>query len=269
VTPGPLSHQVFTILGTIIEERAGLQYRTEDLAILRDKVWPRAQERGFDSLLDYYYFLRYDPLGRAELDILIETLVVHETYFFRERDQLQALVQDMALKERRTFRIWCAACSSGEEAITLQILLAQAGLLDDVEIVASDISQRALSRARRGEYAANATRAVPDGIPDHWLKRREGRVEVSAQLRETIDWRCVNLTDPLAVRALGKFDHILCRNVLIYFGDKTVRRVIESLAEALVPGGLLLIGASESLLRHGTSLACEERGGAFFYRRAS
>jgi chemotaxis protein methyltransferase CheR len=254
----------------IIEERAGLQY--EDPQFLFDKVLPRAQEMGFDSLLDYYYFLRYDPLGGAELDLLIETLVVHESYFFRECDQLQALVQEIiapAVKEGRTLRIWCAACSFGEEVITLRILLAKAGLLDDVQILASDISQRALGRARRGEYAAHAARALPKDVPDNWLTRREKRVEVSAALRETIDWRCVNLTDPLAVRALGKFDHVLCRNVLIYFGDRTVRRVIESLTEALLPGGLLLIGASESLLRYGTSLSCEERGGAFFYRRAS
>ena len=269
MTPSFASPQVFTILGAIIEERAGLQYRAADLELLRFKIQPRAQERGFDSLLDYYYFLRYDPLGGAELDILIETLVVHETYFFRESDQLKALVREMAAKKGRTFRIWCAACASGEEVITLQILLAEAGLLDRVQILASDLSRPALGRARRGEYAANATRAMPDGIPDGWLKRRENGVEVSAALRETIDWRCVNLTDPLAVRALGKFDHILCRNVLIYFGDRTVRRVIESLAEALEPDGFLLIGASESLLRHGTSLSCEERGGSFFYRRAS
>ena len=272
MTLGPLSPQVFTILGTIIEERAGLQYRIEDLELLREKVLPRAQEKGFDSLLDYYYFLRYDALGGAELDVLIETLVVHETYFFRESDQLQALVQEIiapAVKEGRTLRIWCAACSTGEEAITLRILLARAGLLDKVQVLASDISHRALGRARLGEYAANSMRAVPEDVPGPWLTRRDKRVEVSAALRETIDWRCVNLTDPLAVRALGKFDHILCRNVLIYFGDQTVRRVVASLTEALLPGGLLLIGASESLLRYGTSLSCEERGGAFFYRRAS
>jgi chemotaxis protein methyltransferase CheR len=270
VTPGSLSPAVFTILGAIIEERAGLHYRIEDLEILRAKVLPRAQERGFDSLLDYYYFLRYDPLGPAELDALIDALVVHETYFFREKDQLHALVEEMRGQAPvRTFRIWCAGCASGEEAITLQILLARAGLLERVQIVASDISKDALDRARRGEYAAHAGRAVPADIPECWLARREKRIEVSSFLRETIDWRRVNLTDSAAVRSLGKFDHILCRNVLIYFGDKTVRKVVQSLSEALEPGGFLLVGASESLLRRGTSLSCEERGGAFLYRRAT
>jgi chemotaxis protein methyltransferase CheR len=269
VTLGRLSPQVFTILGNIIEERSGLQFRNGDLELLRGKVLPRAQEMGFESLLDYYYFLRYDPLGRAELDLLIETLVVHETYFFREADQLRQVVREMSACEGRNFRIWCAGCASGEEAITLQIMLAEAGLLDHVQILASDISQRALGRARRGEYAANALRALPGNVPERWLKRHAGGAEVSAALREAIDWRYVNLTDSIAVRALGKFDHILCRNVLIYFGDQTVRRVVESLTDALVPGGLLLIGATESLLRSGTSLCCEELGGAFFYRRAS
>ena len=93
--PG-LSPEVLTTLAAIIEERSGMQYRTEELEILHHKILPQAQERGFDSLLDYYYFLRYDPLGGAELDALIETLAVHETYFFREADQLEELVKEMS-----------------------------------------------------------------------------------------------------------------------------------------------------------------------------
>src|SRR4029077_18791643 len=91
----PLLPQVFTILAALIEERAGLHYRIEDLEILRDKVSTRAEQLGFESLLDYYYYLRYDANGVAELDALIEQLVVHETYFFRELDQLQVLARHL------------------------------------------------------------------------------------------------------------------------------------------------------------------------------
>ena len=108
----PLASQVFTILAGLIEERGGLQYRLDDLELLRDKVSPRAEQLGFESLLDYYYYLRYDPNGPAELDALLEFLVVHETYFFREVDQLEALVRDLLpplLAQRERVRIWCAA----------------------------------------------------------------------------------------------------------------------------------------------------------------
>jgi chemotaxis protein methyltransferase CheR len=266
-----LSPAVFNILTGLIEERAGLHYRLEDLPLLRDKISSRAEALGFDSLLDYYYYLRYDPGGPVELDALLEALVVHETYFFREADQLTVAVEALLarkLAEGGPVRIWCAACSTGEEPLTLAMILQQRNLLGRARITASDLSDKALARARSGTFGPRSTRALPLGIEGRWLSRPGDRVAVDRSLVDAIDWRRVNLMDAEAVRALGQFDVILARNVLIYFADQTVRRVVDQLAEALVPGGLLLVGASESLLRYGTSLGCEEHGGAFFYRRS-
>lgn len=268
----PLSPQVFSILNGLIEERAGLHYRLEDLELLRDKISGRAEQLGFGSLLDYYYFLRYDAGGAAELDALIETLVVHETYFFREADQLRALCSSLlqnSYAENEIVRIWCAASATGEEAFTLAMLLADEGLLGRTRLVASDISERVLTRARKGQFGLRSLRALPPGIEGRWLRRAGEQVVVEGSLSEAIEWRRVNLTDRDAVAALGRFHAVLARNVLIYFSDDTVRRVVSTLSEALLPGGLLLVGASESLLRYGTSLDCEEHGGAFFYRRAA
>ncbi|MFP2963513.1 CheR family methyltransferase, partial [Myxococcus sp. 1LA] len=97
---------------------------------------------------------------------------------------------------------------------------------------------------------------------------REGRPRVRPELVDAVDWRRVNLVDAAAVAQLGAFDAILCRNVLIYFQDDTARRVVSVLARALVPGGHLLVGTSESLMRFGTALTCEERRGTFFYTKA-
>jgi chemotaxis protein methyltransferase CheR len=266
----PLTPPVFTILCNLIEERAGLHYRTGDLELVRDKISGCAESRGFESLLDYYYFLRYDPAGRAELDALIEALVVHETYFFREADQLQVGLRKLRAehcKPGAKARIWCAAAATGEEPLTLAMMLADQNLLSAVELIASDISERALARARGGLFGARSLRALPPGIEGRWLRRDGERARVEPSLLAAIDWRRVNLLDDAACRALGRFDVVLARNVLIYFSDETVRRVVATLGEALVPGGLLLVGASESLLRYGTSLQCEEHGGAFFYRR--
>ena len=94
-------------------------------------------------------------------------------------------------------------------------------------------------------------------------------MRIDPQLLASVEWQRLNLMDAAAVKELGRFDIVLARNVLIYFADKTVRRVVTSLTDALVPGGLLLVGASESLLRYGTQLSCEEHGGAFFYRRTT
>ena len=147
-----LSPQVFAILSALLEERLGLHYDLGERELLADRVSPRATELGFDSLLDYYYFLRYDPGGDSELALLVDALVVNETYFFREVAALKVLVTELVPKliaQGARPRIWCAACSTGEEPLTLAILLDEAGLLDQVTLVASDISARALTQARR------------------------------------------------------------------------------------------------------------------------
>lgn len=267
----PMSPQVFAILATLIEQRAGLHYAAEDRELLADKVSDRATEAGFDSLLDYYYFLRYDPAGSAALDSLIDALLVHETYFFREALPLSVLVEDVLLPRVRAGqkpRVWCAACSTGEEPLTLAMMLADRGVLPGVELLASDLSTRALERARTGEHNLRSMRALPPGVEGRWLEQVDGRARPKQELVDAVEWRRINLVDEGAVAKLGQFDAILCRNVLIYFQDETARRVVASLTQALKPGGQLVVGTSESLLRFGTALSCEERRGVFFYGKA-
>jgi chemotaxis protein methyltransferase CheR len=276
----PLSPPVFSILSSLIEARAGLHYAPTDQGLLAEKVSERALEAGFDSLLDYYYFLRYDPAGPAALDALIEALTVHETYFFREHEQLRALVDGVLaprLRAGQRVRVWSAACSTGEEPLTIAMMLAERGLWPDkpgvgsVELVASDISQRVLERAQRGEFTRRSLRALPPGVDGRFLDvSPDGeRATVRPELREAVRWQRVNLVEAAQVEALGTFDVILCRNVMIYFSDETARRVVETLTRALRPGGHLLVGTSESLLRFGTQLTCEEKGGAFFYTKGA
>jgi chemotaxis protein methyltransferase CheR len=265
-----MSPQVFTILSGLVGEHLGLHFEPANAGIFAEKVGARAVEAGFESLLDYYYFLRYDPGGADELAALIDTLVVGETYFFRELGPVQTVVSQviapLAASGRRP-RVWCAACATGEEPLTLAMLLAARGLLDQVEIVASDISSAALERARSGVHSRRALRQEMPGFADRWMRETERGLEVHARLREAISWRRINLIDDAAVTALGTFDVVLCRNVLIYFNDETVRVVIDRLTGRLQPGGVLLIGVSESLLRFGGPLICEEREGTFLYRR--
>jgi chemotaxis protein methyltransferase CheR len=268
----PLSPQVFAITARLIEERAGLHYDVASTDLLGDRLSERAAELGLESLLDYYYFLRYDDKGAAELSTLVETLVVHETYLFREVEPLRVLVGNILpemLRSRPTLRVWSAACATGEEPYTLAMMLSDAGLLDHVEILASDISEKALARARAAVFAGRSLRALPErGTPDHLLVEAPGRMRVKDALRHRITWRRVNLLERAAVAALGLFDVILCRNVLIYFSDATVAQVVGHLGDALRDQGWLLVGTSESLLRFGTLFSCQERGGSFFYRRS-
>ena len=266
------SPAVVAILSELIEERTGLHYGPQDRDGLVDKVSERAVQAGFDSLLDYYYFLRYDPNSANELDRLIDALVVNETYLFREFQQLRVVVQrfiEPLVRAGRQPRVWCAACATGEEPVTLAMLLAEAGILPQVTLIASDIGERVLERARAGKLSRRSLRSVP--LPElqaKWIREgADGAPLADAKLLAAIDFRRVNLAKPAEVANIGRCDVILCRNVLIYFSDETTSHVVASLAGNLSDDGVLFVGVSESLLRFSTELACEEKDSVFYYRK--
>lgn len=266
-----MTPQVFAILSGLIEEKLGLSYGLSDKPLLEGKVSTRAVELGFDSALDYYYYLRYDDPDGVELDLLTEALVVNETYFYREYDQLHAVLSTFVapwIASGARPRIWCAACSTGEEPATIAMWLAERGLLDSVELLASDISAAALSIAKAGRYRSRSLRQVPNGVdPSRWLEKEGETLLLAPKIRAAIQWRKVNLLNESAVAAMGRVDLVLCRNLLIYFRDDVVRRAVDRLVGQLAPGGVLLVGVSESLMRFGTTVVCEEHAGAFVYRK--
>ncbi len=261
-----MTPQVFAILSALIEEQLGIHYEHADANLLADKLTPRAADRGFESLLDYYYFLRYDPEASSELAALADALVVNETYFFREADQLAVLVSILT-ELKRPARVWCAASSTGEEPYTLAMMLRERGIADKVSILASDVSTRALSRARSAIYRGRSLRALPDAMRRRHFQVEGDALRLDESIRRAVTFRPLNLFDDAGVAALGEFDAILCRNVLIYFRDSGVSRVVERLTRRLVNGGYLLVGVSESLLRFSTALTCAERSGVFLYQR--
>lgn len=267
-----LTAPVFSILSALIEERVGLSYTSQDRELLASKLSSRMLELGYDSPLDYYYFLRYDAASQSEFQMLVNTLVVNETFFFREFAALVALVSHYVVPlvdAGRALRIWCAACSTGEEPLTLAMLLEQHGLLGRVELVATDISSAALARAREGRYGRRSLRQVPaPELAAKWLTVSDNAISVKPQLREAIHWQQLNLLDAAAIQLLGAFDFIICRNVLIYFRDSVASGVVRALESQLRQGGVLLVGVSESLLRLSSALVCEERAGVFVYRKA-
>jgi chemotaxis protein methyltransferase CheR len=268
-----LTPPLFAILSSLIEERIGLCYTLQDRELLASKLTSRAAEVGFGSLLDYYYFLRYDPASADEFASLVNVLVVNETFFFREFAPLSVLVSEFVttwVAAGKRPRIWCAACSTGEEPLTLAMLLDQHQLLGKVDLIASDISDRALAKAQSGDYSRRSLRQSPaPHLVARWLTVGETRVSIDPALRAAITWKQLNLMDEDAIAGVGPVDVILCRNVLIYFRDETAARVVKVLADQLNPRGILLVGIAESLLRYGGALECEENSGVFMYRKAA
>lgn len=266
------SQPLFTILKTLVESRAGLHYGPDERDLFLTRVTARAEEAGFGSLLDYYYFLRYDEAGAVELERLVDVLVVNETFFFRELKPLEVIVDRLlppVVASGRRPRVWSAACSTGEEPYTLAMLLAERQLLDQVELIGSDISSRALARARSGTFGARSLRESSSSeYSTRWLRSTERGATIDERLRDAVNWQRINLADPTPMPP-GSCDVILCRNVLIYFSDETAARVVQSLTRALRPGGVLFVGVAESLLRFGSGLDCQEIDQVFLYRKPS
>jgi chemotaxis protein methyltransferase CheR len=267
-----LTEPVFAILNALVEERLGIHYGLLDRELLQEKAATRALEAGFDSLLDYYYFLRYDPGSEQELGELAEALVVGETYFFREWRPIELLVDTFmvpAVAAGRRPRVWSAGCASGEEPLSLAMLLDDRGMLGETEVLATDISARALERAQAGRFGKRSLRQIPDErLAKRYIREQADQLIIPSRLIEAIRWEKLNLIDEAAYGPMGRFDAILCRNVFIYFADATVRKVLDRLANALRSDGLLLVGVSESLMRHGSGFVGEEHAGVFVYRRA-
>ena len=253
----------------LIENACGVHYRPDDRAILASKVESHAQDLGYDDVRTYYERLRNrDPDGRA-LHELIEAVLVHESYFFRELPPLVQLVDghlSEIIRNRRRARVWSAGCATGEEPLTLAMLLDDRGLLDRVEIVASDVSSDSIARALSNKHRKRALReGHPPELAHRYLQVSE-IVSVEPRIQASVAFESVNLLDDLGVRRLGLFDVILCRNVLMYFREDRVADVVNRLTRSLAPAGVIAVGVAESLIRFGPTLVCEERAGSFFYR---
>jgi chemotaxis protein methyltransferase CheR len=260
--------QLLAIFSSLIEDACGMHYGPKDRELLASKIAAHAEDAGHHDLLDYYYRLRYDDPTGVALRELVEALVVHETYFFRELAPLRYLTETFlpaVIARKGRARVWSAACATGEEPLTIAMLLDARGILDKVEIVATDISEAALRQARSGRHGRRALRdGAPRSLAARYLDATENGVSIARPISDAVQFSVQNLLEDTSRH--GTFDAILCRNVLIYFRDEQIARIVERLARQLAPDGLLAVGVSESLLRFGTTLTCEEREGAFFYK---
>ena len=261
-----------TLIRNLIHERTGMYFDNGKSDLLIDKLSPLVIERGFGSYLDYYYLLKYDESARPEWQNVMNALSVQETYFWREIDQIRALVQTMlpqllARNPGARVRIWSAACATGEEPLTIAIALNEAGWFQraDIEIVASDASSNAIARAQAGVYRDRAFRNLPVELRDRYFDRDDSGWRVRSELHSRIKWTIANLIDESQISALAASDFIFCRNVFIYFSESAIGRVVRSFCRHLRPAGYLFVGAAESLLRLTTDFTLSEVDDAFVY----
>ena len=205
-----------------------------------------------------------DPAAAALLlERLIDEVTVNETFFFRQRAELDAvdwrrLLETARMRGSEQIRVWVAACASGEEAYTLAMLACEAfaPAPAPVSILGTDIAQAPLERARRGRYARRALKLLDARMRERYFVPEDGGLAVGATLRALVQFRRHNLVlDPVPTPSDEPFDLIACRNVLIYFDAEAVERVIDLLEGALAPEGMLVLGAADRLCGSARPLA--------------
>jgi chemotaxis protein methyltransferase CheR len=245
-----ITDQEFTQFQKLIYDIAGISMSPAKKPLVSGRLAKRLAHHRVGSYGDYFRILQKEG-AHGELQIAVDLLTTNETYFFREHKHFDFLRDQVLVHYRpgRPFRVWSAACSSGQEPYTLAMVLADS--LGDVpwEIFASDISTRVLERARGGQYALEQAAKVPK----HYLSRyclkgvgpQEGTFIVDRALRSRIKFAQINLNQSLP--NVGEFDVIFLRNVMIYFDTETKRQVVRRLGEQLRSGGHMFIGHSESL----------------------
>jgi chemotaxis protein methyltransferase CheR len=260
------------LLRDLIAAQAGIHYDDGRLDLLRDRVAPLAIDRGFDSLLDYYYLLKYDDTATRDWARVMDALSVQETYFWREADQFRALTTAILplIARRGRIRIWSVPCATGEEPLSIAMALTEAGWFDRVaiEIHASDASEAALQRAEQRRYGRRSFRQLPEELQAKYFVRDADKEEwtVKPELFGRItSWSRVNLIQPSQAARLGSSDVIFCRNVFIYFAPASVREVASRFAAWMPSPGFLCVGAAESLLRTGAGFELQDLGGAYVY----
>ena len=245
-----ISDAEFVRFKTLAKSIAGIHLSDAKKALVCGRLSRRLTHYGLDSYGEYFKLIE---AGRepGELQTALDLLTTNETYFFREPKHFDFLRQRI-LPERRPgapFRIWSAASSSGEEPYTLAMILADVLGETPWEIIASDLSTRVLERAQRGVYPMERAHNIPQQyLKSYCLKgvgAQAGNFVIDRRLRARVRFLQVNLNQTLP--ALGEFDVVFLRNVMIYFDLATKRQVVSRILSLLKPGGWLMVGHSESL----------------------
>jgi chemotaxis protein methyltransferase CheR len=249
-----ISQGEFARFQRFIFDIAGISMSDSKKALVSGRLAKRLQHFGLPSY-DAYFRLLTDGAHKDEVQLAVDLLTTNETYFFREARHFELLREAAAaarpsLRANAPFRVWSAACSSGEEPYSIAMVLSDVLGSAPWEVVASDISTRVLERARTGHYPMERATHVPqDYLRRYCLKGirdQHGTLLVERGLRERVQFRQVNLNTALP-GDLGTYDIVFLRNVMIYFNGDTKRQVVARVTSRIKSGGTFFIGHSESL----------------------
>lgn len=252
-----LSQKDFKVFSDYIYKTFGIKMPDVKRVMLQGRLLKRIRELKMKSYTEYKDYFFSEEGQKKELYNFLSVVTTNKTDFFREVahfDFMQSTALPGFIAEgRNKIRLWSAACSSGEEPYTMSIVLNEFKEKEPqlaFEILATDISTNVMDKMKKGIYAEKLVEVIPLALKRKYFLRSKDRtnptVMVSPLLRQNISLLYLNFMDDV-YDVQGKFDIILCRNVLIYFDRPTQEKVVRKLVNFLTPGGYLMIGHSESI----------------------
>ena len=259
-----MTQEEFTMMRDFIHEKAGIFFAENRVYLLKNRLVKRMAELGIKTYRDYFYHVKYDT-SLSEFKELMILITTNETSFFRNEPQLLSFsneVLPLLVKEKmndrgtKTLKIWSAGCSTGEEPYTLAMMIMEKlGSLSDwrVEIIANDISEEVLRKARAAEYNGITLRNVKPNILERYFAKDGDIFRVKPEVKALVKFSHINLNEPRQISLNSNCDTIYCRNVMIYFSDEVKIQIVRGFYNALRPGGYFYVGHAETL--HGISKA--------------
>ncbi len=245
----------FNLVAKILKDRSGLVLGSDKAYLLESRLNPVARKYDLAGVDDLVAMIRAGGNEKLLVDIT-EAMTTNESFFFRDQkpfDQFRDLVLPYMLDHRsqaKTLRIWCAACSSGQEPYSLAMLLKEqaAGLAGwTIEILATDLSLEILSKAKEGIYSQfEVQRGLPVRLLVKYFKQDGERWQISDEIRSMVSFKPHNLLHQ--PQGLQQVDVVFCRNVLIYFDPETKTTILESISNVMAEDGFLFLGGAETVL---------------------
>lgn len=276
MTSTTLSDEDFDKFREFFYRKTGIQFEASKRYFVDKRLLERMAATDSSSFRSYFTMLRFQASGE-ELQSLTNLMTVNETYFFREEYQFRCLVNSLLpdlvarKKDKKPLRIWVLPSSSGEEAYSIVIcLLERWALLNeyDVEIVASDIDTHILAAARAGLYSPRAVAQMPAAYLQKYFRLTSAGYQLCDDIRSSVEFTRVNLSDRADTRSYRDFDVVFCRNLLIYFDDVSRKAAAETFYDAMKPGGFICLGHSESMSRISSLYRVRKFPEAIVYQKA-
>lgn len=272
----PLTDEELNRFNEFLYRKTGIRMDEKKRYFSERRILERMRATGSADFHAYFGLLHFQE-SEEELQQIVNLMTINETYFFREQYQFECLINDLLgdivrhKKKGDRVRIWSVPCSTGEEPYSIAIfLLEKWSRVDDfeIEILASDIDTNALRKARAGLYDDRAVHALPARYRQKYFRQTETRQwQIIDDLRASIDFSVVNITNTAHTWRFREVDVVFCRNLLIYFDEVSRRQAAQMFYEALAPGGFICLGHSESMSRMSSLFAPRKFNDALVYQK--